>query len=175
MKQIIILILVLLGMIASQKGYSQTKDIEEIFEKYASNDDVDIVTISSGLLSLLARTDDNEILKGLDFIKIITISKNKNSFLLSKSLDQDFKTMIKEHNFINLIEVKDKDSKVDIFINADSSLLKDKKASDSENNEDLLLFIANDKSSYTCIYFKGLITEVLTDAILNNKISFISK
>ena len=152
----ILMILLVAAVFSASRAEAGNRDFEKITGKYSSCRNVEIVTISSELLEMLSTSENNELLKDLDWIKIMNLNDPHATPDIYNNLKKDIAAML-EDGYEELMTVSGGQSEMRIYI--------------KRKDKDMLFFTSDEHDCFTAIHISGKITKTLTQALLNNEIS----
>jgi len=117
--------------------------INSIFNKYGSEANADIISISKPMIafaSAFVDKDTKKVLSKISNMKIIT----SDNFNAHSSLVNEITALAKKENFEKLVEVRDKGDRVNIYFNEPGN----------NKNSDVLI-VANSDKDLTMVWLRG--------------------
>ena len=158
MKRLCIILLILLPPVVS---FSQAKQINAIFDRYESREDVTSIQLNSALigsfLSSLVDDETKDLVSKINAIRILNIRKNKSTETV-QLLRREFNRIVDSGAMECIMEMKESGERVmSIFVSKDS--------------REVLLFLGSGSEEFTVISMFGTIDKKVIDAVISGKIS----
>ncbi len=146
--------------------HAEAQSINRFFARYDHDNRFESVSVGRFLFGLALITgslsdEEKEIIGNLRQIKVLSSKENLQPEF-TKRLMNDLDKVIRNGNFENLVEVRDKGEKVDILVRKKHATYSD------------LLISVRDKNEINVIWIKGKLTEKLIEKIKidnNNKMT----
>lgn len=132
---------------------ASAQSMEDIMQKYRSGQYVETMSVSSTVIKELAERDDNDILRRLTAIKLISMSCSAGNERISEFSD-DISSMMSRYE--ELLSFSSLEGEVTICVNA---------------NKSEVLLLTKDDEEVTLMCMRGIIDNVVIEALLNNEIS----
>lgn len=159
MKKILIL-LIFLGSLPGVLN-AQTREINEIFERYGAKKAVESIIISPSILSMTNSSkskETEELISKISDMKIlnIPIGASENGQPISKQLKYEIDNIITQYNFQRVVKVQEENSLFELYM--------------INGNKGAVLFISSDNSSFTVISIFGEIDKTVVNSLLNGSI-----
>ena len=161
MKKLILIICAALLLPSAVMG--QSKEIKAIFDKYEKNDNVELVSISPGMMMFAnAFADDKESKEWTSKItelRILTIPSSvmENNVPLRTTLKRDMEGIITKFAFERMLRVKDKGEEVEMYV--------------SKTSNGALIFLNSSNAEFTVIAMFGKIDDMLIKAAASGQIN----
>ncbi len=157
MKRIIYLIILTVMLLPVQ---AEAQSINWFFSKYDGEKHFESITIGRFLFTIALisgnlKNDEKELIGGLKHIKILTAKDDLQPEFSTKMMS-DFKQVVNHGDFENLIEIRDKNEKVSIYIKQKKRFFTD------------LLIAVRDENEVNLIWINGIIKPETIDGIKNN-------
>lgn len=131
---------------------ANAQSIDELIEKYAFQKSVVTVTMPESILKKMAKSDDNDLLRKLTGIKVISVTASESDSIRMTFME-DAKRLAAKYTMLYSVSNGEKWSSA--FFN--------------DNGKEALTLSVSDES-VTLLYMEGKIDEQIQDALLNNKI-----
>jgi hypothetical protein len=158
MKRLFTILLILLPPVIS---FSQAKQINAIFDRYESREDVTSIQLNSTLigsfLSSLVDDETKDLVSKINAIRILNIGKSKGSETV-QLLRRELNRIVDNGTMECIMNMKESGENVmSIFVSKDS--------------REVLLFIGSGTEDFTAISMFGAIDKKVIDAVISGKIS----
>ncbi len=159
MKKILLLILAIVAFPAIIAA--QSREINEIFDRYEKKKMVESITISPSLLSMTNSSKSQEtkdLLSKITDMRILNIPESalENGQPISKQLKYELDKVIKQFQFQRAVKVEEENSSFELYM--------------INGNKGAVLFISSDNSSFTAISILGDIDKSVVNSLLNGSI-----
>lgn len=159
MKKILLLTLVLISFPLYLA--SQSREINEIFDRYEKKKSVESITISPSILSMTNSSKSKEtadLLSKITDMRILNIPENalENGQPISKQLKYELDKVIKQFQFQRAVKVEEENSSFELYM--------------INGNKGAVLFISSDNSSFSAISILGDIDKTIVNSLLNGSI-----
>lgn len=132
--------------------YASAQSMEDIIQKYRSGHSVETMSVSSTVIKELAERDDNDILRKLVSIKLISMKRSAGDERIAEFSD-DISSMM-SGPYEELLSFSSLEGEVTVYANAGEVLL-----------------LTKDQDEVTLMCMRGTIDSVVIEALLNNEIS----
>ncbi len=157
-KTIIVLFAAIILPLAVQ---AQSKQINEILDRYENKKFVESIEINPSLLGFLASDEDKEtkdLMNKLKRIRILTIpsTAQDNGLLLRYKIRAELFQLIKSENFARAVKVNDGDDLLEVYV--------------AQNGEGALLFLASSTTQFTVISIFGKIDKSVINSVMNGSL-----
>lgn len=159
MKKIALLALIVVLLPAAL--IAQTKQINDIFDKYEKKRSIESITISPALLDFMGGGNNQEtkdLLSKITELRILNVpnTDTENGTQIRAMLKRDLDALIASENFTRVIKVDNSDEKMEMYM--------------IKGNKGVLLFMTSDNSTFTVISILGEIDKTVTSAVMNGGI-----
>lgn len=144
--------LLLLALASVLVSVSSAQTVDGMIGKYAYNKGAVTVTLPETVLRKMARRDDNDLLRKLTEIKVISITAGEDDDLRA-SFMEDARRLTGSYDV--LYSVSNDGKWVSAYLNGECTEA---------------ITLSSDDETVTLLYMKGDIDDQMQDAILNNKI-----
>ena len=134
--------------------YAAAQSFEELIDRYGPNKEVVTVTMSESVLQRMARRDDNDLLRKLTDLKIISLTAEDGDSLRTGFLE-DVGKYTQGLERLYLVSIGNEGSVMSVYVDADCG-----KA----------LMVSVDNDAVLLMEMLGDIDEQMQDALLNNEI-----
>ncbi|NDV47825.1 DUF4252 domain-containing protein [Paludibacter sp. 221] len=126
---------------------ANAQTLKSLFDKYGNDERFEYVSIGKGMLTmaqLFGDTDDEdmEVLSKIKGLKVLTLTDGFDD-TLQKTVLEELNTVLEAGNFETLVEVRDKDERVNIYTQT------------SKKDETDMLVVTKDSSELNMIWIKG--------------------
>lgn len=133
---------------------ASAQSMEDIMQKYRSGQYVETMSVSSTVIKELAERDDNDILRRLTAIKLISMRCSAGNERISEFSD-DISSLM-SGGYEELLSFSSLEGEVTICVNP---------------NRSEVLLLTKDQEEVTLMCMRGTIDNVVIEALLNNEIS----
>ncbi|MDD2504291.1 MAG: DUF4252 domain-containing protein [Clostridia bacterium] len=159
MKKVIIILLAL--ALCPLFANAQSKQINDILDKYEKKKTVESIEVTPSLLSFMTNTEDaetNEALSKITKIRILNINTSaiENGVPLRNALRSELDILISKEQFSRVVKVKDGEEMLEVFI--------------AQNGQGALLFLASSTQEFTVISIFGKIDKGVVNSLMNGTI-----
>jgi hypothetical protein len=155
MKKIIVAIFMLIAIPLSLAG--QSKEINDLLDKYEKRKAVQSVTVSSDLILMAGKSGDWG--DKLSKIRIVSVDSNvyENNVPLRVTFKQEMFELVERLKFVSTLKIKDGDDEVEMFVN--------------QKQNGALLFLNSSNKEFAVIAMFGNIDDKLIKTAINGGIS----
>jgi|GEM_PF-679457 len=159
MKKIALLALIVVLLPAAL--IAQTKQINDIFDKYEKKRSIESITISPALLDFMGGGNSQEtkdLLSKITELRILNVpnTATENGTQIRAMLKRDLDALIASESFTRVIKVDNSNEKMEMYM--------------IKGNKGVLLFMTSDNSTFTVISILGEIDKTVTSAVMNGGI-----
>jgi hypothetical protein len=156
MKKILLATLVLLSLPVFLGA--QSKEINEIFDRYEKKKSVESITISPSLLSMSNTQETRELGAKISNMRILNVplKATESGQSVSNMLKNELERIIKNFQFQRAVKVEEEDSLFELYM--------------INGNKGVVLFISSDSSDFTAISIFGDIDKTIVNSLLNGNI-----
>lgn len=141
--------------------HAQTKEINEIFDRYEKKKSVESITISPALLNMSgskSSQETRELINKISDMRILNIpsSASENGQPISRNLKNELDRVIKSYQFQRAVKVEEENSSFELYM--------------INGNKGAVLFISSDSNEFTVISIFGEVDKTLVNSLLNGNI-----
>lgn len=159
MKKIALLTLTLICLTIALSA--QSREINEIFDRFEKKKRVESITISPSLLSMTSSKGSNEtaeLLSKISNMRILNVPlrTTENGQPVSKQLKYELDKIIKIYQFQRAVKVEEESSSFELYM--------------INGNKGAVLFLSSDNSDFTSIAIFGEIDKTIVNSLLNGNI-----
>ncbi len=159
MKKIALLTLTLICLPIALSA--QSREINEIFDRFEKKKSVESITISPSLLSMTSSKGSNEtaeLLSKISNMRILNVPlrTTENGQPVSKQLKYELDKIIKIYQFQRAVKVEEESSSFELYM--------------INGNKGAVLFLSSDNSDFTSIAIFGEIDKTIVNSLLNGNI-----
>ncbi len=147
-------VVIMLVMVVVAPLWGAAQSFDELVSRYGPNEGVVTVTMSRSLLQRIARRDDNDLLRKLTDLKIISLTAEDGDSLRTGFLE-DVGKYTQGLERLYLVSIGNEGSVMSVYVDADCG-----KA----------LMVSVDNDAVLLMEMLGDIDEQMQDALLNNEI-----
>ena len=158
-----LLLIMLTALLAPVALSGQSKEINDIFDKYEKKRSVESVVISPGMFAMANHSvkdkEAQEWISKISEMRILSVGSNvmENNVPVRQSLKADMEKLIATFNFTRALKAKDSEDEVELYVN--------------KNKSGALLFLNSSTEEYTVIAMFGNIDDKLLKTAMSGGIN----